>query len=307
MIKILVVDDNEMDRVLVAHLLSDLYAFVYAEDGVQAVQVCEKESPDLVITDVVMPHMNGMELVSKLQELHPEIPLIVMTSEGSELSASEAIERGATSYVPKRYLSERLGQTVNQVVELMRADRIYSKLLQRMQSSHYVFAIENDFALIEPLVEFIQQIAYAEGICDQGTRHRLGIAIDEALFNAMYHGNLELPIEHIQLVRNSVRQESLNPFFDALCEEKRDCDRKVQVSITCTPERLTVVIEDQGRGFDHERFTKRSREGVNHEKQRGLLLIASIVDEMTYNACGNQLTLVKRAEAPKRVPENRNS
>jgi CheY-like chemotaxis protein len=296
MIKILVVDDNEMDRVLVTHLLSDLYEYVYASDGAQGLEVCEAEQPDLVVTDLIMPNMDGMQMLSELQVRHPEVPVIIMTSEGSEITAAEAIDRGAASYVPKRYLSERLSQTVNQIVELMRADRDYIRLLQRLTHSRYVFELENDFSLIEPLVEFVQQIAFAEGICNQGSRHRLGVALDEALFNAMYHGNLQLPLEHIQLVRNAVRQDGSNSIVEERCKDPTYSERAVLVYVTCDVKQIKIVIEDQGNGFDHARFTKVNRQYVDSNHHRGILLMESIMDEVTYNEAGNRVTLVKSGQ-----------
>ena len=238
MTKTLVVDDNEIDRVLVTHLLSDLYEFVYASDGAQGLAVCESEKPDVVVTDLIMPNMDGMQMLSEMQVRYPEIPVIMMTSEGSESTASEAMDRGAASYVPKLHLSDRLCQTVNQVVDLMRADRNYVRLLHRLTYSRYVYELENDFTLIEPLVEFVQQIAFAEGICDEGSRNRLGVALDEALFNAMYHGNLELPRERIQTVRNLVHQDVPNPIVDERLKDPAYGERKVLVFITCTSKEL---------------------------------------------------------------------
>jgi len=297
MTKILVVDDNEMDRVLVTHLLSDLYEFVYASDGAQGLAVCESECPDVVVTDLIMPNMDGMQMLSELHARHPEIPVIMMTSEGSESTAAEAMDRGAASYVAKRHLSDRLCQTVNQVVDLMRADRDYVRLLHRLTYSRYVYELENDFSLIEPLVEFVQQIAFAEGICHEGSRNRLGVALGEALFNAMYHGNLELPREQIHMVRNWVHQEDVpNPIVEERLKDPAYGERKVLVFITCTVEKLQVVIEDQGNGFDHQCFSKECRSKINSSLHRGILLIASIMDEVIYNDAGNRVTLTKTRE-----------
>ena len=204
-IKILIVDDNEMDRVLASHLLSDLFDFVYATDGVEGLTMCDSVMPDLVITDMLMPNMGGMEMLTELQKRYPEIPVIMMTADGSESTAAEAIRRGAISYVPKRQLPERLKETVDQVLELTQANRDYARLLERLEYSRYRYEFENDFSIIEPLVEFVQQIAFVRGACGEGTRHQIGIALDEALFNAMYHGNLELPPESSQQVRSHLR------------------------------------------------------------------------------------------------------
>ena len=108
MTKILIVDDNEMDRVLATHLLSEHYEIVHASDGEEGLAVCEAEMPDVVVTDYIMPKLDGMQLLDALQSRHPDIPVILITSEGSEMTASEALDRGASSYVPKNQVPERL-------------------------------------------------------------------------------------------------------------------------------------------------------------------------------------------------------
>ena len=255
-IKVLIVDDSEMDRLLASHLLSDLYEFVFAGNGREALEVCDAEDPDLVVTDIVMPEMDGMEMLCAMQERYPEIPVIVMTSEGSEDIASQALELGAASYVPKSMLSERLKETVDQIVDMMRADRDYARLLDRMTFCNYRYELENDFTLIEHLVEFIQQIGFTHGICSEGNRHRLGIAIEEALFNAMYHGNLELPSDMMGEVRTRYRENLPIPSVEEKLADPKYAERTVTVDVSASASELRIVIEDQGNGFQLQRVRR---------------------------------------------------
>ncbi|EMI53498.1 ATP-binding response regulator [Rhodopirellula sallentina] len=297
MTKILIVDDNEMDRVLAGHLLTDHYELTYASDGAKGLEAVVSENPDLVVTDMNMPKMDGMSLLTELQKQRPEIPVIMITSEGSELAAAEALDRGASSYVPKSCLPERLSETVDQLVDLMRADREYVKLLERLTYCKYTYVLENDFSLIDPLVEFIQQIAFAERLCDHGTRGRLGVAINEALFNAMYHGNLELPIDGMQAARNLMRAGLPIPNVQERRKDSEYEQRRVVVDITISLENMRIIIEDDGNGFDHERY-RRESDRTDTDLHRGILLIESIMDTVIFNETGNKLTLIKHRQTP---------
>ena len=98
---ILIVDDSAVDRRLVGALVSkdpDL-AVEYANDGAEAIAAVSRRLPDLVITDLVMPEMNGLELVTAVRRDYPHVPVILMTSQGNEEIAVEALARGAASYV----------------------------------------------------------------------------------------------------------------------------------------------------------------------------------------------------------------
>ena len=111
MLNVLVVDDGKVDQRLAGRLLKDQLgaAVQYAENGQQAMDLIRQHSPDIVITDMRMPVMDGLELVEAIREEHATLPVIVMTAVGSEELAAEALKKGATSYVPKRRLSRDFG------------------------------------------------------------------------------------------------------------------------------------------------------------------------------------------------------
>src|SRR5437773_8586053 len=107
---VLVVDDAAVDRKLVGGLLAKGSGFEvqFAASGEEALERLPAIAPALVITDLVMPGMSGLELVARLVGSHPEIPVILMTGKGSEEVAVKALKAGAASYVPKGALHQHL-------------------------------------------------------------------------------------------------------------------------------------------------------------------------------------------------------
>ena len=95
MSRVLVVDDSEVDRSLVGGLLQEeLEVDVsYAVDGDDALRQVDEALPDLILTDLVMPGTDGLALVAELKEEHPFVPVILVTSKGSE----EIAVRGSKS------------------------------------------------------------------------------------------------------------------------------------------------------------------------------------------------------------------
>ena len=296
MIKILIVEDNEMDRVLVTHLLSDHYEFVYATDGDEGLTKCDSESPDIVVSDIVMPTMNGLEMLSVLQARHPQIPVIMMTAKGDEATATEAMELGAASYVPKTDLPDLLRETVDQVVDMMRVDRDYARLLEHMSSCRYRFELENDLSLIEPLVEFVQQITFAQGICHEGDRHRIGVALEQAFFNAIYHGNLELPAAKVQEIRQLYRDGQVIELVNQRLQDPSFASRTVVVDIKATDDELRISIRDEGDGSHYAPFLDARQPELDPDRHRDLVLMKTIMDEISFNQNGSQITMVKSRE-----------
>src|SRR5690242_9854454 len=100
--RILVVDDEPSARSALEQLISaDGYVVDTAEDGVAALRIASERPPDVVVTDLDMPNMGGMELLKKLRELDPHLPVIVVTSLQDLGSAVQAMRAGAQDYLNK--------------------------------------------------------------------------------------------------------------------------------------------------------------------------------------------------------------
>ena len=95
--KILVVDDSSVDRRIAGGLLEKIEEFnvAFAGDGEDALARIQDSPPDVVVTDIRMPQMDGLALVEAVRRDFPLVPVIIMTSEGSEELALKALQAGA--------------------------------------------------------------------------------------------------------------------------------------------------------------------------------------------------------------------
>ena len=93
----------------------------FADDGQAALAQLAKELPDIIVTDLHMPNVDGLHLVQAVRREFPSVPVVLITGQGSEDLAVQALKAGAASYVPKRSLSAELVPTVMQVLALARA------------------------------------------------------------------------------------------------------------------------------------------------------------------------------------------
>jgi DNA-binding NarL/FixJ family response regulator len=235
---ILVVDDSPFDRHLTGRLLrkeKELdWVIEYAENGREALAFMKDLVPHVVVTDLMMPDVDGLELVAAVRSEHPEVPVILMTGQGSETLALEALERGAASYVPKGQLADKLVDTVKQVLAVARADSRYQRLTECFVNNQISAELDNDPALISPLVDLVQKMLTDMRFCDAPERVHLGIALEEALLNAFCHGSLALPAEQVQEARAELSQGRVAP---CMCKSARRrpallSATKAQVSLT---------------------------------------------------------------------------
>lgn len=294
---VLVVDDSEVDRRLVGGLLErqGSCGVVYACDGRAALKMFETSVPDLVLTDLQMPEMDGLELVAAIKGDYPLTPVVLMTAQGSEEIASEALRRGAASYVPKKKLAEDLIETVERVLAAAREDRTHSRLMHHLTDCDSQFVVGNDLTLIRALVSYLQQLLRCMPLGDETERLRAGIAIEEALKNAYYHGSLEVKTGVGWPQRKAIEQIAR----ERLSEEPY-CRRKIHVRAHVTRDQAEFTIRDEGPGFDTSQLPDASNpESHGKAAGRGVILMRTIMDEVRFNSSGNEVTLVKRPPVEK--------
>ena len=297
MTRILVVDDLRSDRELIAAMLTKDrdWQVETAENGKTAFAMAESSLPDAVVTDLQMPEMNGFELVAAIRHRFPYVPVILVTAKGSEEIAIRALREGAASYVPKRLLTGNLLETVESVLELANKKRDEARLMQclRKHVRTLEFEVENDRALLSPLVNFLQANLIELGVCDEAESLQVGMALDEALVNALYHGNLE--------VSSQLKEEDDRAYYDLAHERARQSpyrERHIHVRAELSPQEACIVMRDQGPGFDPESLPDPTDpENLLRVHGRGILLMRTFMDSVEFNDKGNEVTLIKRRSA----------
>lgn len=289
---VLVVDDSAIDRRLASGLLEKEggYQILMATNGKDALLALKLQPIDLVLADMQMDEMDGLELVKAVRADYPLTPVILMTAKGSEELAVKALEKGAASYVAKRRLQQDLMGIVQQVIDNSDENRLQSRLMHHLSRNEFSFVLNNDRTLVHSLVKYLQHTLRCACLADEVGRLRVGLAVEEALLNALYHGNLEVSSELKErdstLFEETARQR---------CQEEPYRSRHIFVEALVSREQARFTIRDEGPGFNPKDLPDPT-DPANLEKPsgRGILLMRSFMDEIHFNEQGNQVTLVKR-------------
>jgi len=116
--RILIVDDKTSFRFLLKNYLQDAgYKTACAENGSLALKIMQQQRVDLILSDLVMPELDGFSLLAEVQNRFPELPFVVVTAHGSVESAVQAMKQGADDYLLKPIISEELLLTVARSLE----------------------------------------------------------------------------------------------------------------------------------------------------------------------------------------------
>ncbi len=287
-----VVDDSAMDRKLAGSVLEKLEDanVCYFSNGVLALEQLPLLRPDLVLSDIQMPDLDGWQLMRELHRRHPSLPVVLMTHQGCEDTAIRALEASAAGYVPKRSLLQDLGGTVERVLAKAFHECQASRVMRRVSQQEATFVLENDVHLLTALATQLSVSVQSLWQCDEVQILRIGMAIEEALFNACLHGNLELS--------SSLRDQD-EDLYQQLARERAQqspfAQRRINVQFQCGLRSFQCIIRDEGSGFDPILLPNPfSEESLARPSGRGLTLIRSFMDEVRFNDQGNEITLFKR-------------
>lgn len=291
MAHVLVVDDSTLDRRLVTRMLEEVGLEVRtATDGADAIEQISGAAPDLVLTDMQMPQVDGLGLVQHMMDAFPTIPVIVMTAFGSEELAVKALQVGAATYVPKQNLARDLISTVKNVLAVARAKHVSRAVLGSMTRSETDYVLSNTLEGLDALLGVVKDQLRQFRLFGEHDILRVGTALYESLVNAIEHGNLEV---------QSIQRDMPHREYRSMLEERSQTSpyrtRHVYLTVAISRTAVTFTVRDEGPGFDTNQLPDPTApENVAKVNGRGLFLIRTFMDEIQFNAKGNEVTMTKR-------------
>ena len=158
--RILIVDDEANARTALAELLRDEgFQVETAADGFKALPKVEEFGPDLLLTDLKMPGLDGLELMRKARESDPDIAAVVMTAYGAIDTAVAAMRQGAADYLTKPINVDELLIVMERVLERQRLHRESGILRERLSERHRIQNIVGSCAAMQRVLETVLQVA----------------------------------------------------------------------------------------------------------------------------------------------------
>ena len=157
---ILIVDDEKNYLLVLSAVLEDEgYEVLTAQGGHEALEIQKSSDLDLILTDMKMPAMDGIELLENVKALDPDLPVIMMTAHGTIDKAVEAMQKGAYSYILKPFDNERLTIYVKKAVALFQVVKENRRLRETVESQYRFGNIIGKSKPIRDVFETIRKVA----------------------------------------------------------------------------------------------------------------------------------------------------
>lgn len=160
---ILIVDDEENYLVILKELLAEEhYEVVTASDAQKAIEIFKESDVDLVLADMKMPGIDGIQLLEMVRANNSDVPVILMTAYATVEKAVEAMKKGAFDYIIKPFKNEELKMTVGKAVDLYKLRREINKLRHEVNRRYEFCNIIGKSPPMTKLFELIERVATAK-------------------------------------------------------------------------------------------------------------------------------------------------
>ena len=276
--RILIVDDDpDIHRLLKAALESPDRSIDCAADGLAGLRAMESTAYDLVVTDVNMPGLDGLTLLERVHQLHPETRVVVMTVASTPESVIRAIRERAFAYFSKPFTVEAIATMAGNALRAVTPEEDIEVLSALPYWLSLRLRCKLDTA--DRILQFLKELGAGIPVTE---RENIATAFREILLNAIEHG----------------------AGFDPR--------KSVVLAYVRTARAVLYYVHDPGPGFSfqnlsHAAVSNQPDAPFQHTEAReqlgmrpggfGILMTRHLVDELVYNEAGNEVILIKYLEA----------
>jgi DNA-binding response OmpR family regulator len=270
-------DDAPSRQIFHTVLDNEGYQVIEVPDGESALDVLRRHPVDLLLTDVMMPGMTGIELLERSRAIRPDLRAIVMTGHKTSEAVIGALRNRACEFLEKPFRIEELVEAVRSV--LSRNPRLQIEVISD-RPDWIELRVPCDLNAVEPIQKFL---GHLHEHIPREDRESVGAVFRELLNNAIEHGG------------------------------KCDPAKRVEIKYIHLKRAILYSIKDPGEGFnieeiEHAAFANPPDQPTRHMEVRkelglrpggfGIMLASQVIDELVYNEKHNELIFVKYIDEP---------
>ncbi len=301
-VRVLVADtDLDSRKKLNQYFDREGWSYDSVGDSESLLAALKERKYDLVVTDLCMPDIEGVELLRKIKQERPSQPVVVVADSSLERQANEFLQSGsALDFLPRPLVGNMLGQVLKRIARAITSHGDGKKgkresVFELPYAKSYKFTSreydENKLKL--PILEFL----IGSSKIELNTALKLDLAYQEAVTNALEHGNLELESVWKEEVDDDGR-DRYSRIKEQRLQDSAYADRFISIEVRCDEKSLRICIKDDGKGFPAEADAPKSSDLTDtiHCHGRGLTIMHSVMDAVSYSEEGTVVTMEKYFE-----------
>ncbi|MBM9591574.1 response regulator [Leptospira sp. 201903075] len=288
--KILFVDDEDTIRELFWEYFKDEFNVTLASDGQEALTISNQNTFDLIISDISLPKLNGIQFIQKLRADGNQTPFLVITGDSDIQIAIDVFRMGAVDFFLKPFRMEALRSRIK---KFENADIDLTLLFNSGEiiqfSAERKIKIRPQIKKLNSYIAFIVKEILNSPIATQEDLISIKIVLYELLANAIEHG-----VAGVSYAEKQACLEANEDYFKLVDSRCAENNSSVFIEISMDDVGITVVIRDEGNGFAVSQIPNPVvNPAANLVSGRGIFLAKMNIDSIVYNEKGNEVRFFK--------------
>ncbi|HOS84947.1 MAG TPA: response regulator [Bacteroidales bacterium] len=284
--KVLIVEDDAVSRELLRVIIQkEGYEFRTADDGMAGFEIFNEFIPDIVVTDIRMPRLDGIELLKKIRMVARDVIVIIVTAHGNENIALEALHLGANNYLKKPINLEELKILLSRYFSLYKTKTVRKDITALVTTQNIDLVVDSDLDLIPSVAEYlVNQVRHIYSSTDLIS---VELGLSELLLNAIEHGSFNITGDEKE---EALKNNTLVDLYNQRKEDESCKSKKISIQFNRNKSYCEWIISDEGNGFDYtympSPFTDRL---VTNLHGRGVFISKLQFDSIEYIGKGNSV------------------
>lgn len=285
--RVLCVEDNEVLRNETVDLLESFFHDIdTATNGKEGLEKYKQQRYDLVITDINMPVMNGLEMIREIKELHQQQMVIVISAHDEAEYLMRMINLRVDHFVLKPLELNQFLSVIYRACRMMQKQR---EAQEKFEKQEQILQLLNtgsfQFRTLEDVKSLAQAISH---LCPNSGDVYIGLM--ELMTNAVEHGNLGITYDEKTILQEELRWETE---VETRLKMEKNLHRYAYLKIEVSADKIVFNIKDQGQGFDFEQFLTVQEERIFDSHGRGIAMANTLYfDSLQYIGSGNEVETI---------------
>jgi len=287
--KILIAEDDFFSRKYLEDMLTlENYECLVAKNGEEALEIFNHQKPKIIVTDIQMPKLSGLELLEEIRKKKSDAIVIMTTAYGSEEFAIRALELGANNYLKKPINNEQLIRLLKKYEQVLEHQPSNLKEIGIVSNKNLTIEFDIKAYNVSNIIERL--LIEVDTEFDSTDKINVELGLLEMVTNAFEHGNLEITYDQKQDALNENAFENL--ISERLKVEKL-ANRKIMVDYVFDRTGCEWTIRDEGNGFDWKSVPNPVKDNLLELNGRGIFITKFLFDEVEYYGKGNIVRVKK--------------
>lgn len=291
--KILIVEDDKDARMVLATLAQyEGHEVRFADDGGSGLKLFDAFQPDLVLSDIFMPVMDGLQLLERIRKKSDDTIVVITTAFGSADYTLQALRLRANDYLLKPLLPQEIIACIKKYSNVIAARTVEEEVVGMILNRRLTMKLDNNLEMLGRVANRLIK----ETECRLSRHSRLGVRLGllEILTNAIEHGNLGISYQEKSAAMEAGPHELSRLLAERMAVPEAQT-RSILVEFSMDKNQCEWIITDDGDGFDSSAIPDPcDPANIMVKHGRGILLARFNFDEVLFQEKGNQVVLRKK-------------